>query len=388
MPAPTEVSPRGSPSAMYTLPNVATHDLQRGSPAPKFEIERPRRRSPSPVPASLTPSSSKSMYAPPPLTWRNAAQDAMAGIYYTKDAFPSSSFLPPPFSRERVAVDAGDRVELLEEIDEYAVRVRVLRTGAVGLIPAWNTEGALERLTRMNTAFNEAATCPVEARALRRRDSGSSSGSAASWDDAASAPADGCSLTHVHSRCIPFATRVRFPDYYGAPSAYSDDDDGSDESDASDADTPAGSPREYERGRPLRQSSQPAVFEALPRTLEKGGISASVGTAARSRSGGRKSVNFAGGERPQVVFRYPSEEAVGSLLGEETEAEPERGHGEEGEEEWWWQGWEEAREESAGEKGGEGEGKDAEASDETAAAEQGTVDFDEVFPFAFDEAGL
>ena len=80
----------------------------------------------------------------------------MAGIYYTKDAFPSSSFLPPPFSREPVVVEGGERVELLEEFDEYAVRVRVLRTDVVGLIPAWNTEGALERLTRMNTAFNEA----------------------------------------------------------------------------------------------------------------------------------------------------------------------------------------------------------------------------------------
>ena len=100
------------------------------------------------------------MYAPPPLTWRNAFQDAKAGIHYTKDTFPTSTFLPPPFSREPVAVDAAERVELLAEVDEYAVRVRVLRTGAVGLIPAWNTEGALERLTRMNTAFNEAVRVP------------------------------------------------------------------------------------------------------------------------------------------------------------------------------------------------------------------------------------
>ena len=100
------------------------------------------------------------MYAPPPLTWRTAFQDAKAGIYYTKDSFPSSSFLPPPFSREPVKVEAAERVEILEEVDDYAVRVRVLRTGDVGLIPAWNTEGALERLTRINTAFNEAVrTC-------------------------------------------------------------------------------------------------------------------------------------------------------------------------------------------------------------------------------------
>ena len=100
------------------------------------------------------------MYAPPPLTWRTAFQDAKAGICYTKDSFPSSSFLPPPFSREPVKVEAAERVEILEEVDDYAVRVRVLRTGDVGLIPAWNTEGALERLTRINTAFNEAVrTC-------------------------------------------------------------------------------------------------------------------------------------------------------------------------------------------------------------------------------------
>lgn len=137
------------------------HDLSTLSTVPKFEVEKPRRRSLSPIASASTsndmvPSSSKSMYSPPPLTWRTAFQDAKAGIYYTKDSFPSSSFLPPPFSREPVKVEPAERVELLEEVDDYAVRVRVLRNGAVGLIPLWNTEGALERLTRINTAFNEA----------------------------------------------------------------------------------------------------------------------------------------------------------------------------------------------------------------------------------------
>ena len=139
----------------HTLRRIATQDLQRVSPAPKFEVEKLRRRSLSPMSSSL-PSSSKAMYAPPPLTWRTAFQDAKAGIYYTKDSFPSSSFLPPPFSREPVTVEAGERSEVVGEFDEYAVRVRVLRTGDVGLITLWNTEGALERLTRINTAFNEA----------------------------------------------------------------------------------------------------------------------------------------------------------------------------------------------------------------------------------------
>ena len=212
----------------------------------------------------------------------------------------------------------------------------------------------------------------MEARALRRRDSGSSSGSAASWDEAASPPSDGGSLTHVHSRCIPFATRVRFPDYYGSANAYSDDDD-----DDSDCDSPQSPPEEYERGRPLQQQSQPAVFEAPPQTLEKGGISA--GTAARSRSGGRKSVNFAAGERPQVVFRYPSEELVGSFLEEKTE-DPEAQKDEEGEDEWWWQGWEETCEEESTEEG--------EKTSGSTTAEDNAIDFDEVFPFAFDENEL
>ena len=168
MPVLTEVSTttRASHSHSSSLPHIATQDLERGSPTtPQFEVEKPRgrRRSISPISSSSStmPSSSKTMYAPPPLTWRNAFQDAKAGIHYTKDTFPTSTFLPPPFSREPVSVEPGDRVEILDEIDEYAVRVRVLRTGAVGLIPSWNTEGALERLTRINTAFNEAVrTCP------------------------------------------------------------------------------------------------------------------------------------------------------------------------------------------------------------------------------------
>ncbi len=160
MAVPTQAQHRSS-RPTHSLCHIATHDLQPGSPttSSKFEIERPRRSSLSPIPASpseAVASSSSSVHVQPPLTWRNAAQDALAGIYYTKDAFPSSSFLPPPFSREPVIVEAGERIELLDEFDEYAVRIRVLRTDVVGLIPAWNTEGALERLTRMNTAFNEA----------------------------------------------------------------------------------------------------------------------------------------------------------------------------------------------------------------------------------------
>ncbi|KAI0366891.1 hypothetical protein BV20DRAFT_971194 [Pilatotrama ljubarskyi] len=152
MPIATEVSPRGSHSTEAS--HVPTKNTQRGSPAPRFEVEKPRGRSLSPVrsraaaaqatspPSTTSASASTSQqptakYIAPPLTWRTAAQDAKAGVYYTKDEFPSSSFLPPPFSREPVEVRAGERVELLEEVDEYAVRVRVLRTGKTG-DPAFN----------------------------------------------------------------------------------------------------------------------------------------------------------------------------------------------------------------------------------------------------------
>ncbi|KAI0822024.1 hypothetical protein BC628DRAFT_714612 [Trametes gibbosa] len=367
MPIVTEVSPRDShPTAedpQHQQPfrhcvDIVTQDIQRGSPTPRFEVEKPRGRSLSPVhsravlqaPVPAFPSASTSAaatpapterYVAPPLTWRTAAQDAKAGIYYTKDEFPSSSFLPPPFSREPVRVQGGERVELLDEVDEYAVRVRVLRTGETGLIPAWNTEGALDRLTRMNTAFNEAATCPVEARALRRRFSESAAMGCSSEDDAhpsaaaaAAAPSADPSLAHTHARCIPFATRVRFGEYYANPSAC--DDSGS-SSDSDDPDSPVSSPA---RGRLLH--AQPGVYRAQSRTREEeGGITGSA-DSARASPGGRKSVVFPSTERPQVVFRYPSEELAGAFHEERSEDEES-----EGDEEWWWHGWEEPLEEDS-----------------------------------------
>ncbi|TFK80836.1 hypothetical protein K466DRAFT_364342 [Polyporus arcularius HHB13444] len=375
MPVSTEVSTtRTSHSHSPSLPHIATQDLQRGSPTPKFEIEKPRgrRRSISPISSSSTspPSSSKMMYSPPPLTWSNAFQDAKAGIHYVKDAFPTSRFLPPPFSREPVSVEPGDRVEVLEEIDEYAVRVRVLRTGAVGLIPIWNTEGALERLTRINTAFNEAATCPVEARAMRRYSESSATSPSSGNADRPISPTD-VSLTHIHARCVPYATRVRFPDYYGTSSPFSDDD-------SDDSDSPLSPPEQRDRGRPL--VSRPAVYEAHPGTIEKGGIGNADSASERSESGGRrKSVNFPAEGRPQVVFRYPSEDLVGAFLGEKMEGD---GAIEESEddEEWWWQGWEEACEE--GEEDAQREAVEGEG--ESSVKKLETVE-EEVFPFVFFE---
>ena len=131
----------------------------------------------------------------------------------------------------------------------------------------------------------------MEARALRRRDSESSATTAS--DDGNNSPTE-TSLTHVHARCIPFATRVRYPDYYGLSSPFSDCDSDSDSE-------PPSPPLEVERGRsPF--VSRPAIYEAPSSTMEKGGITAST-AAERPGSGTRKSVNFASGERPHVIDR-------------------------------------------------------------------------------------
>lgn len=232
----------------------------------------------------------------------------------------------------------------------------------------------------------------MEARALRRRDSESSATSCA--DDAHS-PTD-TPLSHIHARCIPFATRVRFPDYYGPSSPFSDDD--YDDEGDSDSDM-AYSPFEHDRGRPLLSSSPPAVsvYQPQPHTLENGGLSEA---AARPGSGARKSVNFAAGERPQVVFRYPSEDLVGAFLGEKAEEgvadDDEGGSGsgsgeeDDDDDDWWWHGWEEPRDDEFA----DAEGPDCAPATpgEGEGVKLGWIKFegegDEAFPFAFDEAQL
>ena len=96
-------------------------------------------------------------------------------------------------------------------------------------------------------------------------------------------------------------------------------------------------------------SASPDVYHPLPGTVEQGGIS--VGSVRAQEGAGaarRKSVNFKmQGERPPVVFRYPSEELVEVLQEEKRESSVEEDDGED--EEWWWHGWEEPLEESESE---------------------------------------
>jgi hypothetical protein len=95
--------------------------------------------------------------APRPLSWATAAADALEGIHYVRERFPNDNvpFLPRPFRLEPLTVEPDDRVLPLDEVSEHAIRVRLLRTNQVGIIPAWNVEGPLEKLARQNMELNE-----------------------------------------------------------------------------------------------------------------------------------------------------------------------------------------------------------------------------------------
>lgn len=73
------------------------------------------------------------------------------------------------------------------------------------------------------------------------------------------------SLTHIHARCVPYATRIRYPNYYGMSSPFSDDD-------SDDSDSPFSPPTQAHAHGRGRASARPAVYEAQPETIEKGGI--------------------------------------------------------------------------------------------------------------------
>ena len=143
---------------------------------------------------------------------------------------------------------------------------------------------------------------------------------------------------------------MRYPDYYGLASPFSDGDSDSD-SDAPD--TPAEQETRCGRGRsPF--APQPAVYEARPATVESGALGADAeAERPRSRSGARKSVNFAAAaDRPRVVFRYPSEDLVLGEIPLFEEDEP-CGDAAAEDDEWWWQGWEEMAEAPAAQDQGE-----------------------------------
>lgn len=94
--------------------------------------------------------------ATPLISWATAAQEALDGVHYVRDKFPSDdgAYLSAVFRREPLKVEKDDKVLILDEVTEFAIRVRVLRTDTVGVVPMWNVEGALERLARVNMELN------------------------------------------------------------------------------------------------------------------------------------------------------------------------------------------------------------------------------------------
>lgn len=127
-------------------------------------VDTPAIQTDEPAPIAPTPPSPLALSE---LTWETAAKDSAEGVHYVREGFPSesSTYLAAPFRKEPIAVAAGDRVAVLEELSEYAVRVRSLRDGAVGVVPTWNIEDALERLARLNMELNEIVTSPASSNA-------------------------------------------------------------------------------------------------------------------------------------------------------------------------------------------------------------------------------
>jgi len=122
--------------------------------------------------------------------WAIAERETLEGIHYAMWKYPQEdSIRPTTFAREPVDLEEGDRMFILDRLEEKkACRVRVLRTGAVGLIPQYLVEAPLDRLTRINTDLNEIKTCPAERKRL---------GKPMSDDEHESA-----THQHDHNRCV------------------------------------------------------------------------------------------------------------------------------------------------------------------------------------------
>ncbi|KAH8104700.1 hypothetical protein BXZ70DRAFT_922048 [Cristinia sonorae] len=227
-------------------------------------LPEPLLSMPSP-PSSPTPSSSSDISIDssaslsdlssdmlPPLDFASAQRDADNGILYISDTYPTDSlaYVPDQFKNEPVHVLSGDRIELVEELPGYAMRIKVLRTGKVGLMPSWNVEDPFERLARLNMEYNEATTCPAEQAAK--------SGEPHQQSE--------CTLVHVHSRCLNQSAMTRRQVVTNLRKLRQDD-----------------------------ASSSSGSEESLPTTLDQ---EPRMQTFKK-----RKSVKFNGGE-PKVVFRY------------------------------------------------------------------------------------
>jgi len=289
----TDNSPAGSIASSQPLPARLYQPSTTSEPPPSFFDWHSESDSASPSSSYSQSSELDQPESPsPPFTWPVAAAEACDGVHYILERFPAEGMvcMSPLFKREPITVDAGQRVRILEELNDYAMRVRVVATGETGLVPSWNVEGALERLARLNMQFNEAVTCPAES------------------DTSETKSGLRARLAHVHARCIPFSARGL------AHSDDESDDEADDSEDVQMHSDPETSPS---------ASSNPAVYDSSS-PLMGGGL-----TLAEAK----KSVVFAECDR-KVIFRYPSETLFQRRRGSRTDAVGSEG-------DLWCNGWEE-----------------------------------------------
>ena len=236
------------------------------------------------------------------------------------------------YKKEPVYVDSGDKVLIKEELPNFVMRVKVLKDGQEGLMPAWNVEDPFERLARLNMEYNEAVsklytcvrcgdresngvlcflnektTCPKEEEAKNGSETSSSSSSTACTH-----------LAHVHSHCPAQTAQTR---------------------------------RQFvSKMRKLGQESPSSSGsdESLPTTpeLEQQHQSHFPSSSSPTKS---KSVKFNASQR-KVVFRYYLPANVNKKEKRkrfdddsdlESDLPPAEAEIEDDDSAWWWDGWEE-----------------------------------------------
>lgn len=94
----------------------------------------------------------------PRLSIQDAEEDESAHVQYITETYPVDQTIPDHFKLEPVRVEKGDRVAVIQELPNFTFRVKVLKDGQEGLLPAWALEEPQERLARINMEFNEAVS--------------------------------------------------------------------------------------------------------------------------------------------------------------------------------------------------------------------------------------
>ncbi|KAI0089267.1 hypothetical protein BDY19DRAFT_993483 [Irpex rosettiformis] len=258
----------------------------------------------------------------PELSWTSAAEDVANGIQYVKERFPGDNipYLPTPFRQEPIKVEVNDKVVVLDEVSEHAVRVRLVRTGEVGIVPMWNVEGPFEKLARQNMLWNEIATSPVS----------------------------------EHPTTI---NSLRMPQR-----RYSTDEEPDLDEEELDPDWPLTPTSPVTAFLPSTSSSTSSSFTRRPPlALPSSTIYNSKATSSKSSSTNpfrlKRKVEFSSSPR-KMIFRYFPPNDPQSQWDSDSDSEsgePDESHAshsedstpkvEEEDSNWWWDGWEEAREE-------------------------------------------